>query len=59
MNFIERCEKVLYESGAMDIYKTIRQKILEIKINSGFECKKCGLCCSPLVGLSEDDFFYI
>ena len=59
MNFIESFEKELYDSGAMDVYKIIRQKIIELKKDSGFECKRCGLCCTTFIGLSEEDFFYM
>ena len=59
MKLIEIVEKELNESGAMDIYKRIRQKIDELKISCGFECRMCGRCCTPNVDFSEDDFFYM
>ncbi|KKK42627.1 hypothetical protein LCGC14_1210970 [marine sediment metagenome] len=59
MNYINHIEKELNDSGAMDNYKIIRQKIIELKKISGFECKKCGLCCTPFIGLSDEDFFYM
>ena len=43
----------------MDIYKLIRQKVKELKVSCGFECKMCGSCCTPNAGLSEEDFFYM
>lgn len=59
MKLIEIIEKELYESGAMDIYKRLRQKIDELKKSCGFKCKICGSCCTPKVDLSEEDFFYM
>lgn len=59
MNFLEQIEKELYNSGAMDIYKLIRQKVSELKKIIGFKCKSCGSCCTPSVGLSEEDFFFM
>ena len=59
MKTSEIIKKELYESGAMDIYNRIRQKIKDLKKSCGFECKMCGNCCTPNVNFSEVDFFYM
>jgi len=59
MKLIERFKKEIYESGAMDIYKLIRQKVNELKNYCGFDCKMCGSCCTPTAGIFEEDFFYL
>ena len=59
MKLIDQIERELYESGAMDIYKKIRQKVNKLKTIYGFKCKMCGRCCTPDVGLTHADYFYM
>lgn len=59
MNLSERFERELNNSGAMDIYKLIRQKISKLKEICGFKCKMCGTCCTPSPGFLEEDFYFM